>query len=1606
LAARILFETRKSVLATRRGMSYFAVRRLFHRSPRPHGYCIKRLSGLTMKNNQNTCRGPNRNIAYKFTVRFNTRQASRWQFRLGSDFGRGGLMSVDHRVVRSRLGHDLWWNRSWRNRKVMTSGWLWLRPGNHYFRAYGFEGCCDGPQSLQYRVLGQNGNRWQPATVGNLNRDGRRAGAGAGYITVRARDWTGRWAYHRVRKGRSKIIRQSRRYRTSRRCRWPRDRAGVQVDARGRVRAFYRDRCAPRTTYGRWATGRTRSTARWHRYAVLARVWRGRGHRRRRRNFYTARLVLGTKYSRLTTRRGMSVHSMFRAFRRMPRRHGYCHKLIPAFGVVANHLRGIHGCGGPNRNLAYKFSVSFFAPGGYRYRFRLGNDFGLGGGAMLNGRPIVNAAGRRLWWGRNWRSGHVLYTPWLRLRRGRHRLTWIGFENCCDGPASMQYRIWGRRWTTVTKASLERDARRRRRRIYRRVGRAPRLVFSTKFYSGSIPRNMGGRAALSKFHHLPARRGYCAKRVFTMTRLSNHERGRNRGCGGYNRNIGYHFHIRFYVPHRKRWRFRIGSDFGKGGAGLLDGRTIVKRMGVDLWWAWRWRNRAVMYTPWQWINPGWHTMTWVGFEGCCDGPANLQYRIWGGRWKGVTSRNLYRDSYTSARRRRHYGRTPSPPRGSRFGLSAEYWRYPEAHRTIGRLGIAQRVFTTGSRYINFNHNQFNIRQRHKFAIRYRARIWIARRGVYRFYLKSVDGSRLFVGRRMVVSNDHIHPMRERSGAVRLNPGWNHIRVEYFHGVRGWPFLALYWKGPGFSKRLCQTYGYGNRPVARRGRYGWKVQVWGARNPRNLAAIPWRAAPRFTAYRTLPFLHLTHQMVRRYLRSTHNFGARFLGAVHAWRAGTYTFYLGSDDGSKMFVQVGNSWRQVINNDGLHPTRWRTGRFRLRRGYTNIKVEFFNKHGPSYVGLKWAGPGFGRRMTPVMRPRGRVPTPPANRCYGPARGVHRSRKLGVCCGVTNVNQWRRYGGAGMYVDVNMRHCNFARTPRVFSTMRGTSHHWLMYGMTSQYSMRNTGFRTYIYNNGMWNWRARFRYQLSWCAIGKQRRVTPTSSGFCCGTESPGIWRRYGGAGEYADINMRKCKFSATPQIFTSLYGRGNQWVTRGSSSTYSTRPQGFRVYLYRWAVNSVRAWQYSLHWCAVGPTRAPRRSSGYPCNGARMLTRGRTTNNFGRVCCGTTSYRGWRQYGSHGVYRRVNTARCRFSRNVWYFSQVKGNSHQWVNTGMNSIYSANRVGFGVYQHSRFHRIPAAHATAWRWQLVWCGVDRGRASRTVRRPPGYHLRGQIKNAVNGHRWTGALHIKATRNSWAKIATSQECAGAERFIGRMSLARCQARCDRTSGCVAVDYGKGSARMRCYLVRNGCRRLVRNGRYDAYKRTGGAHTRTGAVRGGRYDISGMVPGKYTVKVWGAGICAFEGTVRILRGHATFNINVSPTLRGRQLRIVLTWGSQPRDLDSHLQSPNRCKTYYRNRSGCTGVTLDRDVTGGYGPETMTIHRPLNGWYRYRVHNYSRVNANIMRHGVSNTPATVTVYKGCRRRVFICGRDGDINTRTHYWDVFDYNGGTGVIRRHR
>ncbi len=121
-------------------------------------------------------------------------------------------------------------------------------------------------------------------------------------------------------------------------------------------------------------------------------------------------------------------------------------------------------------------------------------------------------------------------------------------------------------------------------------------------------------------------------------------------------------------------------------------------------------------------------------------------------------------------------------------------------------------------------------------------------------------------------------------------------------------------------------------------------------------------------------------------------------------------------------------------------------------------------------------------------------------------------------------------------------------------------------------------------------------------------------------------------------------------------------------------------------------------------------------------------------------------------------------------------------------------------------------------------------------------------------------------------------------------------------------------------------------------------------------------------------------------------LSSNEYRIVLTWGENPRDLDSHLRLPNLDTVDYNNETADdSSANLDWDDTQSFGPETITITTQNAGTYYYSVHNYAGTGTI----GTSSAVVKVYNYSGLWRTYTVSQITGDSSKR--YWRVFSLNG---------
>ncbi len=87
----------------------------------------------------------------------------------------------------------------------------------------------------------------------------------------------------------------------------------------------------------------------------------------------------------------------------------------------------------------------------------------------------------------------------------------------------------------------------------------------------------------------------------------------------------------------------------------------------------------------------------------------------------------------------------------------------------------------------------------------------------------------------------------------------------------------------------------------------------------------------------------------------NFAYRYTGYIKIPEDGLYTFYLSSDDGSRLYINDS----LVVDNDGIHAMGEVSGKVALRKGFHKIKVLYFEAKFGQGLKAMISGPGLKKR-----------------------------------------------------------------------------------------------------------------------------------------------------------------------------------------------------------------------------------------------------------------------------------------------------------------------------------------------------------------------------------------------------------------------------------------------------------------------------------------------------------------------------------------------------------------------------------------------------------------------------------------------------------------------
>jgi len=190
-----------------------------------------------------------------------------------------------------------------------------------------------------------------------------------------------------------------------------------------------------------------------------------------------------------------------------------------------------------------------------------------------------------------------------------------------------------------------------------------------------------------------------------------------------------------------------------------------------------------------------------------------------------------------------------------------------------------------------------------------------------------------------------------------------------------------------------------------------------------------------------------------------------------------------------------------------------------------------------------------------------------------------------------------------------------------------------------------------------------------------------------------------------------------------------------------------------------------------------------------------------------------------------------------------------------------------------------------------------------------------------------------------------------------------------------------------------------------GINNRTGAIYSTVQTSSegvatvDLASGNYTAEIISAGYASSFGTIVANTDNLIAQISATPVLAGDEIRIVLTWGGVPSDLDSHLFTPyNEADSttgyhiWFGNQNDASGNNLDVDDVTSYGPETVTISALSDGLYKYYVADYTNCGQGMTTStDMSFSAAMVSVYtqNGLAATFYVPSNQNGV-----IWEVFE------------
>ncbi|MFN3404328.1 MAG: PA14 domain-containing protein [Cytophagaceae bacterium] len=185
-----------------------------------------------------------------------------------------------------------------------------------------------------------------------------------------------------------------------------------------------------------------------------------------------------------------------------------------------------------------------------------------------------------------------------------------------------------------------------------------------------------------------------------------------------------------------------------------------------------------------------------------------------------------------------------------------------------------------------------------FGFMFSGYVDVALDGIYTFYTSSDEGSKLYIGTTLVVNNDGLHTVTEKSGTIGLKAGKHAIKVHYFEAT-GNETLVVKYSGPGITKTEIPSYALYRvgAPMLCSSTGSLTREVW-----MGITGDDMRSLITHSSFPDNPAVRTEVNSFEGPVNAGDNYGAKYSGFICPPVSGAYTFWISSDNHSELYLST--------------------------------------------------------------------------------------------------------------------------------------------------------------------------------------------------------------------------------------------------------------------------------------------------------------------------------------------------------------------------------------------------------------------------------------------------------------------------------------------------------------------------------------------------------------------------------------------------------------------------------------------------------------------------------------------------------------------------------